>query len=36
LADRLLVIRDGALVRSLGRDEILREGRLERSVDDLF
>jgi len=36
LADRLLVMRDGALVRSLGRDEIVREERLERSVDDLF
>jgi phosphate transport system ATP-binding protein len=36
LADRLLVMRDGVLVRSLGRDEILREERLERSVDDLF
>ncbi len=36
LADRLLVMRDGALVRSLGREETVREERLERSVEDLF
>ncbi len=36
LADRLLILRDGGLVRSMERDEITREERLEQSVDDLF
>jgi phosphate transport system ATP-binding protein len=36
LADRLLILRDGGLVRSMERDEITREERLEQSVEDLF
>jgi phosphate transport system ATP-binding protein len=36
LADRLLVMRDGALVRSQGRDATMHGDWLERGIDDLF